>query len=468
MELVWFRRDLRVDDNPALLQAIRSGNPVLALYVATPLQWQQHNMAPRQADLIYRRLGELQGDLKDLGVPLLYEEVDDYQQAVEQVQRICQTNSVTSVHVNNEYELNEVIRDERLCEELADANMVLHQYHDRCLTIPGSVLNKQGHYFKVFTPFKKALLAQWQPSVIEKIEPCQANSALDLFTQEWDNAKSSFRYPRENSQAWPVATRDIRQQLRDFCSDTVQFYQQERDFPARSSTSKLSAYLAIGALSPKQCVARLYANGEHLSEGKSTWLSELIWRDFYQHLIYFEPKLCKHKDFVEWAPRIQWIYSTEYLLSWQEGRTGYPIVDAAMRQLNQTGWMHNRLRMVVASFLTKDLHLDWRQGEAYFMSKLVDGDFAANNGGWQWCASTGCDGQPYFRIFNPISQGERFDAQGEFVRQWIPELKDVPNKFIHAPWKYSEFDNVDYPPPIVDHKAEREITLALYKEAKDL
>ncbi|MDF5415575.1 FAD-binding domain-containing protein, partial [Vibrio parahaemolyticus] len=165
-----------------------------------------------------------------------------------------------------------------------------------------------------------------------------------------------------------------------------------------------------------------------LTEGKATWLSEIIWREFYQHLLVFEPKLVKGKGFIDWEDKIQWSYDEKAFERWKTGTTGYPVVDAAMRQLNQTGWMHNRLRMIVASFLTKDLHIDWRWGEAYFMSKLVDGDFAANNGGWQWSASTGCDGQPYFRIFNPISQGEKFDVNGEFVRHWVPEIKSVPNK----------------------------------------
>ncbi|CAM4173690.1 deoxyribodipyrimidine photo-lyase [Vibrio agarivorans] len=467
MELVWFRRDLRVDDNPALQAAIRSNQPVVALFIATPQQWQQHNMAPRQADLIFRRLSELQRDLSQLNITLLYKEVDIFDDAIDEVVGLCQQYAVTTLHANHEYELNEVNRDEQLQQRLGDQKTELQLYHDRCLTVPGSVLNKQGNYFKVFTPFKKALLAQWQPRRIVKVEACLANSDIEITESQWQSTSSPFGYPREDSQAWPVGTQAIRQRLRDFCQDTVEHYQQERDFPAKPSTSQLSAYLAIGALSPRQCVARLYANGDYLNEGGSTWLSELIWRDFYQHLIFFEPKLCQHKDFVEWAPHIRWDYSDDRLIQWQEGRTGYPIVDAAMRQLNQTGWMHNRLRMVVASFFTKDLHLDWRLGERYFMSKLIDGDFAANNGGWQWCASTGCDGQPYFRIFNPISQGERFDAQGEFVRHWIPELKAVPNKFVHAPWLWSEFDSIDYPPPIVDHKVEREITLALYKEAKD-
>jgi deoxyribodipyrimidine photo-lyase len=204
-----------------------------------------------------------------------------------------------------------------------------------------------------------------------------------------------------------------------------------------------------------------------LSKGQEVWFSELLWRDFYQHLIYFEAKLSRSKSFLAWGDRLNWHSNADHFDAWKRGDTGYPIIDAAMRQLNQTGWMHNRLRMVVASFLVKDLHIDWRCGEAYFMSNLIDGDYASNNGGWQWCASTGCDGQPYFRIFNPVSQGERFDSTGEFVRTWIPELHTVPDRFVHKPWLWSESHDLDYPPPIVDHKREREITLQLYQQAKD-
>jgi deoxyribodipyrimidine photo-lyase len=245
-------------------------------------------------------------------------------------------------------------------------------------------------------------------------------------------------------------------------------YHERRDYPAMDMTSRLSPYLTLGIISVRQCLARLHqSQPSHNNAGADTWLSELIWREFYQHLIYFWPEICKGNNFHEWANNLVWNQNGEdWLRKWQSGETGYPIVDAAMRQLNQTGWMHNRLRMIVASFLTKDLHIDWRHGEQYFMRQLIDGDFAANNGGWQWSASTGCDGQPYFRIFNPITQGERFDPHGQFIRQYIPELSAVPDKYIHSPWLWGGVKSLSYPAPIVDHKREREITLGVYKEAK--
>ncbi len=469
MKLVWLRRDLRAVDNTALNHAIQSGEPVVALFVATPKQWQEHDMSPKQADLIYRRLNDLQNELRALNIPLLYSEVDDFLQSAQFVAQLANQLQISEVSVNQEYEVNEQQRDITAYTLLSEFGIGWQSFHDKCIAPAGSVLNKQGQYFKVFTPFKKAWL---QLVDVPRISPTSKAESCDVSTEMqslvWSE-QQLFSYPRENSGQWPSDFESIRANLRSFCQERVDDYQKQRDFPAIDGTSVLSPYLAIGALSSRQCMARLYAesDGGILSEGAQTWLSELIWREFYQHLLTFEPKLCKSKDFLEWGVRLRWWQENQWFERWCKGETGYPIVDAAMRQLNQTGWMHNRLRMIVASFLTKDLHIDWRWGERYFMSQLIDGDYAANNGGWQWCASTGCDGQPYFRIFNPITQGERFDAKGKFIRQWVPELASVPDKYIHAPWLWSGVNSVLYPSPIVDHKAEREVTLQMYKEAKD-
>lgn len=469
MKLVWLRRDLRAVDNTALNSAIASGEPVTAVFIATPEQWHQHHMAPRQADLIYRRLSALQQELKALNIPLLYKEVSDFEQAAKSIVEIAKMCEANEVLVNQDYEVNEQARDKQAQSALAQQGIGWQSYHDKCIIPAGSLLNKQGQYFKVFTPFKKAWLAVAGVPIISATQSA-AKSALAKAVQPlvW-NQQQLFSYPREDSSGWEVDFESIRSQLRSFCQERMDSYHEQRDFPAIDGTSSLSPYLAIGALSARQCMARLYAESKmgFLSQGAQTWLSELIWREFYQHLLTFEPKLCKGKDFLYWGRYVKWWQEHDHFERWCRGETGYPIVDAAMRQLNQTGWMHNRLRMIVASFLTKDLHIDWRWGERYFMSKLVDGDYAANNGGWQWCASTGCDGQPYFRIFNPITQGEKFDESGAFIRHWIPELSSVPDKYIHAPWLWAGVNSVLYPSPIVDHKAEREVTLDMYKQARD-
>ncbi|MFM2582364.1 deoxyribodipyrimidine photo-lyase [Vibrio campbellii] len=471
MILVWFRRDLRTLDHTALKAALDTGQPVVAGFVSTPEQWQEHNMAPMQADLIARRLVHLDEELADLNIPLLYKEVPKFSDVTGVIKDWALSLNAKSVMANIHYEVNEQALDREVADVLAKSQVMFEAFHDKCVHAPTTVLNKQGEYFKVFTPFKRAWLLKFQMPMVSKPEPqaeIPQEVTLPLEADRY-HADIPFTYPRESSEQWFVSTSDIVHHLREFARERSDAYQEKRDLPAVDGTSQLSPYLAIGALSPRQCIARLYAENPHtdLTDGKATWLSEIIWREFYQHLLVFEPKLVKGKGFIPWEDKIEWSYDEAAFERWKTGTTGYPIVDAAMRQLNATGWMHNRLRMIVASFLTKDLHIDWRWGEAYFMSKLVDGDFAANNGGWQWSASTGCDGQPYFRIFNPISQGEKFDSDGAFVRYWVPEIKQVPNKFIHNPWLWSGFNLLDYHKPMVDHKVEREITLRLFKNAKE-
>jgi deoxyribodipyrimidine photo-lyase len=250
----------------------------------------------------------------------------------------------------------------------------------------------------------------------------------------------------------------------------VQDYQLARDFPAKPGTSGLSAYLVIGVISVQQAIARLQLEaGASLWQEKSgaaVWLSELIWREFYKHILVAYPALIKHQPFQQDTAAIVWGNNQQWFQAWCDGNTGYPIVDAAMRQLNQTGWMHNRLRMIVASFLVKDLQIDWRWGEAYFMSKLIDGDFAANNGGWQWAASTGTDAAPYFRIFNPVTQSERFDPNGDFIRLLLPELSGLNKKQIH--WPHPLPLSVRYAKPVVDHAKARLLTLAMFKAVKQV
>ncbi len=471
MVLVWFRRDLRTLDHSALKAALDSGHPVIACFIATPQQWREHHMAPMQADLMARRLEHLNQELAELNIPLLYQEVAKFSDCVDVIKGWANVVNATDVMANIHYEVNEQALDHDVSYSLNQSGIGFELFHDKCVHAPSSVLNKQGAYFKVFSPFKRAWLQKFQLPKVSKPRAQQplSEDVLSLLEDETFNEHFTFSYPRESSEHWSASTNDILNQLRMFARERSDTYKEERDFPAIDGTSQLSPYLAIGALSARQCIARLFAENKQpdLTEGKATWLSEIIWREFYQHLLVFEPKLVKGKGFIDWEEKIQWSYDEKAFERWKTGTTGYPIVDAAMRQLNQTGWMHNRLRMVVASFLTKDLHIDWRWGEAYFMSKLVDGDFAANNGGWQWSASTGCDGQPYFRIFNPVSQGEKFDADGSFVRHWVPELKSVPNKFIHKPWTWEGFSLLDYHTPMVDHKVEREITLRLFKSAKE-
>lgn len=332
---------------------------------------------------------------------------------------------------------------------------------------PGSVMTGSHEMYKVFTPFKNAFIKRLK----EGLPECVPAPAIRGETIT-DLQDIRLNYPQQSydETVFPPSEKAAIARLRQFCAQGAADYEARRDFPAIEGTSRLSACLALGALSPRQCLHRLLAEQPQALDGGAgaVWLNELIWREFYRHLMTYHPDLCKHRPFIRWTDKVQWQSNEKLLKAWQRGLTGFPIVDAAMRQLNETGWMHNRLRMITASFLVKDLLIDWRTGERYFISQLIDGDLAANNGGWQWAASTGTDAAPYFRIFNPTTQGQRFDVDGEFIRRWLPELKDVPAKAIHEPWAWADKQRVtlNYPRPIVDHKQARVATLAAYETAR--
>lgn len=473
MNLIWFRRDLRTKDNLALSQACERGEPVIAVFFETVEQWKLHHLAPIQADLICRRLQVLQHQLAELNIPLIIRRVDLYDDIHASLAQICHEYQITHVYCTKDYEINEYSRDQSIKGMLNLSQTQFHCVDQKCVFTPGQVMNQSGHLYQIFTPFKKAWLNLYHQSPFHPIPaPQKVTVSPKTYTLLQKQGKINFHYPCQSSLDWPVDDQAILQRLREFCKQQVRDYHQSRDFPAISGTSQLSPYLAIGALSPRQCISRLCLESPDClslnDSGAAIWLSEIIWREFYQHLIAFHPRIAKGQGFQVWTDSIEWVNDELQFERWKQGKTGYPIVDAGMRQLKQTGWMHNRLRMIVASFLVKDLHIDWRWGEKYFMQRLIDGDFASNNGGWQWSASTGTDAQPYFRIFNPIAQSKKFDGKGAFIRQWVPELDNVPDKHIHQPhaWAEKQGIHLTYPLPIVDHTKARQITLQLFEQAK--
>ncbi|WP_058972613.1 deoxyribodipyrimidine photo-lyase [Type-D symbiont of Plautia stali] len=470
--LVWLRNDLRINDNTALAAACRDSQAtVLALFVATPKQWQQHHMAPKQAAFIHQNLCLLQDSLAERGIKLHYHQCDDFGASVDYLSEFCQQHQVDELYYNYQYEINERERDAAAEKRLDAQGVICQGFDDSLLLPPGSVQTGNHSMFKVFTPFSRAFVRRLHQGLPECHRAPQARRDTPISAGKKIPA---FDYPFEDIDAslFPAGEEAALKQLRHFGKQAVQHYPEVRDLPALDGTSRLSPYLAIGVLSPRQCLHRiLKEHPDALNEGKAfTWLNELIWRDFYRHLMVAFPALCKHQPFVDWTRNVKWQKNAEHLTAWKQGKTGYPIVDAAMRQLNTLGWMHNRLRMIVASFLVKDLLIDWHEGERYFMQQLIDGDLAANNGGWQWAASTGTDAAPYFRIFNPTTQGERFDKQGEFIRQWLPELQDVPDSDIHQPQVWAQKNNkkLDYPAPIVEHKDARKKTLDAFEHARSV
>jgi deoxyribodipyrimidine photo-lyase len=428
--LVWFRQDLRLKDNPALVAACDfardNSSSVRAVYLVTPQQWQRHDVAPIQVDFIRRHLNLLAQSLGALGIPLdvLYGQVFDDSAAL--LKDYVLEHNIGAIFAGKEPEINERRRDEALIA----AGVNLSLLDQDCLLVPGSVSNLSGNMYKVYTPFSK----KWkQLAASQHIMPLAVPAPVGPMIT--DIADIHFDYPLASSEAWQAGEGAVKRILEIFLNQGVADYQALRDFPAQEGTSRLSPYLALGIISPRQCVAAiLQCFPEALVDDTSpakTWLNELIWREFYRHLLVAFPRLSMGHNFNALGDGIQWRNDEDEFAAWCEGRTGYPLVDAAMRQLNQTGWMHNRLRMLVASFLTKHLLVDWRWGERYFRQHLIDGDLAANNGGWQWSAGTGCDAQPYFRVFSPLSQSAKFDANCEFIKRYLPELGAVSNKAIH-------------------------------------
>ncbi|MER2493515.1 deoxyribodipyrimidine photo-lyase [Catenovulum sediminis] len=473
MHLVWFRNDLRIADNSALTKASQLEGAVAAVYVFTTEQWALHDMAECKKALLYARVQQLKNDLAKFNIPLLLISRPDYKSAQAWVSQLCIKKSVSSLHFCNEYELNEQQRDSYIVESLASTKTKIYRTDDSLIFAPGTVKKQDQTLYSVFTPFKKQwlkLLSNHIPQCVKK--PHKQNEENMLLWQKLELSCDAIA-PIESAiaKAWPADEESILERLRLFCREQVEDYQHNRDFPHLEATSSLSPYFSIGALTPRQALNRLVLEqGEAVfakGSGAEVWLSELIWREFYRHLVAFYPLISKQLAVKESYRKLGWRNNPSHFKAWCEGQTGYPIVDAAMRQLNQTGWMHNRLRMITASFLVKDLQIDWRWGEKYFMQKLIDGDFAANNGGWQWSASTGHDAAPYFRIFNPTTQGERFDSKGGFIKKYCPELNDVPEKWIHKPQEYAKryAKPLNYPDQIVDHKVARQLTLEMYKNA---
>lgn len=474
--LVWLRSDLRTDDSSALHHAAAAATRGLAaLYVLSPGDFTRHDTAAVRVDWILRTLAALSQDLAALNLPLLVRTAPTWQAVPELVAGVAKEISADAVYVNREYEVNERRRDERTAALLAAQGRAWHAFHDQTILPPADIRTQADGPFTVFSPFKRAFLKLFtqrdgspclpapgkQPAAIAKAEPVPAH--LHGWTSTVDPA------------LWPAGQAAARQRLDAFIATRLSGYKDGRDMPVLDATSSLSPHLAVGVISPRRCFnAALAANAGRLDTGDAgalTWMSELIWREFYKHVLVHFPRVCMGRAFKPETDKLPWRTDPDHLRMWQIGRTGYPIVDAAQRQLLATGWMHNRLRMISAMFLSKDLFLDWRLGERYFMQHLIDGDLASNNGGWQWSASTGTDAAPYFRIFNPMSQSRRFDPDGTFIRRWVPELRDVQGDSIHAPTDPDDKaalpmllrSGLDYPEPIVSHAEARDRVLAAFK-----
>jgi deoxyribodipyrimidine photo-lyase len=457
--LVWFRRDLRDFDHAALSRALQGHARVYCAFVFDTDILASLSRQDRRVDFILRALRELDAALWQKGGGLIVR----HARAVETIPRLAAELDVVAVYVNRDYEPFARQRDATVAAALAADGREFVDCKDQVIFERDEVLTQAGTPFSVFTPYARAWRARLTPGDLAEHDCTPQPGQLAVLPAPTFTLDELGFAPTDLK--LPCGMSGGAQLFADFLT-RIDRYHETRDFPAVKGVSYLSPHLRFGTVSIRQLAAAAHAESLQTNgKGADVWLNELIWREFYQMILWHRPDVVDHSYKPEFDA-LAWDAAPELFAAWTEGCTGYPLVDAAQRQLLQSGWMHNRLRMVSASFLTKDLGIDWRLGEAHFARWLLDYELASNNGGWQWAASTGCDAQPWFRIFNPVTQSEKFDPQGKFIRRYVSELKDVPDKFIHAPWKMP-LPPAGYPVPIIDHAAARERTLARFSQVRD-
>lgn len=476
--LVWFRRDLRSADHAALYHALKSARMVWCAFVFDSAILDPLPRADRRVEFIRDSLQALDAALRQhqpKGGLIVRHGL-----AVDELPKLAKALNVQAVYANHDDEPDALARDARVRGALAELGISLHTSKDHVVFERQEVLTGSGSPYSVFTAYKNAWLKKMEPFYVraypvEKYAGSLAPLPVGMGGGVTTLRELGFEPTNLHEMKLGIGEAGAQEMLADFLL-RIDRYDTARDFPAVKGPSYLSTHLRFGTVSIRQLAREAASRMHHGSRGAAVWLSELIWRDFYHQVLHHHPHVVS-ASFKPEYDAIKWEHGKHadaLFAAWCEGRTGYPLVDAAMAQINQTGYMHNRLRMVTASFLVKDLGIDWRWGERYFAEKLNDYDLGANNGGWQWAASTGCDAQPYFRIFNPVSQSEKFDAGGKFIRRYLPQLAKLSDKAIHAPWLARPIELAEagvrlgenYPEPIVQHDEAREKTLQRYAVVK--
>ena len=466
--LIWFRADLRLDDNPAVNAALSECEEVLAIYIFSHWQWEIHNESNIKHEFLINNLILLKESLESRGISLIAINTESYKTLPKDLCSIAVEQNIDHVFWNNEFGFNEMIRDQKSIEFLEENNIRSSSFHDQIIYPPGFLKTGQGNPFSVFTPYKRRWVENFDMNFLDivKISKPKRPSSIqsDLSALKFVKTHSA------NIDLWPAGENAAQEKLENFLQSKANFYSESRNSPIVDGTSRLSPYLALGILSPKRCILEgLKLNDYEFTSGNKgicKWMDEIVWREFYRNIMHSFPKVSMNLPFQDYTKSIQWRHSGDELEAFYTGRTGFPIVDAGIRQMLAEGWMHNRLRMVVAMFFTKNMLHDWRLGEKFFMQNLIDGDFSSNNGGWQWSSSTGTDSAPYFRIFNPITQSQNFDPAGEFIKKFIPELIDVPVAQIHQP-KSDLFSSTNYPAPMLNLKESRVRAIQAFKDARE-
>ena len=460
--LMWFRRDLRVYDNTAFLRAAAAAETIIPVFIVEEAFRTGRDVGAIRLQFLFDSLRVLQNSLAELGYPLVVR----HGRSETEIPKLCREIEAQAVFCNKRPEPYAQARDSRVFNALNSLGIGFEQFKDAVLWEEQEILTQAGQPYTVFTPYSKAWKARTPLSPGGKIKPQKPLN----FEVASDPIPGAEELGHPLAIAALPAGEEVGQKLaRDFFRKKIQHYADTRDLPAQDGTSRFSAHLRAGTLSIRMLAAAIRRERDQAdADGRAscdTFLNELIWREFYHQILHNFPHVMRGAFRPEYD-RLAWSTNEDHFAAWKSGQTGYPIVDAAMRCLKATGWMHNRLRMIVAMFLTKDLLLNWQRGEAWFMDQLVDGDLAANNGGWQWSAGSGTDAAPYFRIFNPVTQSQKFDPEGSFIRRWIPELADCSAKEIHAPWDHSPPKS--YPARIVRHEEQRPKALAMYAALKRL
>ncbi len=472
MIIFWHRRDLRISDNVGLGAAREQSPKVIGIFCLDPNILERDDIAPARVTYLIGCLQQLQQRYLQVGSQLLIL----HDEPTKAIPSLAAALKAKAVFWNWDVEPYSQVRDQKVTEALKEKGIEVQNSWDQLLHAPGEIVTQSSKPYTIYTPFWK----NWQKQ--PKAQPVECLKNVEGLTKKEEEitesagavalpTASDLGYSWENELLLTPGEKAAQEALEEFCDFPIIDYQQQRNFPSIDGTSKLSAALKFGAIGIRNVwdaaqTAYSFSRSDETSDSIQIWQKELAWREFYQHAMYYFPELAEgpyRREFKDFP----WDNDPELFQAWCEGRTGYPIVDAAMRQLNETGWMHNRCRMIVASFLTKDLLINWQWGEKYFMQKLYDGDLSANNGGWQWSASSGMDPKP-LRIFNPASQAQKFDPEAEYIRQWLPELGSVDTEYL-VTGKIDQHDRevYGYPAPIVDHKQRQQEFKQRYQEQKN-
>jgi deoxyribodipyrimidine photo-lyase len=468
----WFRQDLRLHDNAALSAAISSGRPVVPVFLFDDAAPERETPGGASRWWLHQSLSSLASSLRRFGSDLVLRRGA----APDVLSALIADTGATAVHMTRCYEPYAAAIERELSKKLTKIGVELRRFGGGLLVEPENIATREGRPYRVFTPFDKACLSQLStasPVALPRAIPAPQSLPEGDLLEDWGLEPSTPDWAGGLRATWIPGEHGAESRLDSFLDNTLGDYEKLRDLPGKNGTSRLSPHLHFGEISPRQCWHQTVLAAEmggQSDSGATAFLRELVWREFSYHLLYHFPALPEaplRKDF----ERFPWQDDQELLTAWQRGQTGYPIVDAGMRELWHSRWMHNRVRMIVASFLVKDLLIPWQAGAAWFWDTLVDADLANNSASWQWVAGCGADAAPFFRIFNPVTQGRKFDPDGGYVRRWVPELADLPDKFIHEPWSAPESVlegagvvlGRDYPRPIVDHAAARRRALEAFQ-----